>query len=177
MGLPDFPRVKTMSRAFVKELDGDQVPDDLPDLPQSPHSNYTTPGGLADLKRRLAEALATKKALGSKPDQLASKLSLAEISRQIRFLQGRIERAIVTDPHAQPHDKVCFGATVQVEDEAGQDNTVTIVGEDEADADSGKVSWVSPLATALLGTRVGDVVVWKRPAGDLELEVLNIRYS
>ena len=166
-----------MSRAFVKEPDGDQVPDDVPELPQSPHPNYVTSTGLNMLKERLEQTRKESERLKSHPDLLSSKAMAATVSRQIRFLEGRIERAIVTDTTQQPHDLVCFGATVDMADETGQSQTVTIVGEDEADAQQNKVSWVSPLANALLGTRQGDVVTWKRPAGDLEIEVINIRYG
>ena len=165
-----------MSRAFVKEPDGDQVPDDVPELPQSPHPNYITAAGLRALKERLGATVDEHKRLKTQAEQLSSKLALAELSRHIRFLEGRIERALVTDPNQQPHDVVCFGATVELEDESSEIRTVTIVGEDEADAQHSRVSWVSPLAGALLGTREGDVVTWKRPAGDLEIEVVAIRY-
>lgn len=165
-----------MSRAFVKEPDGDDVPDDLPDLPQSPHPNYVTPGGLAQLKRRLVSLERKRQGLLGESNALANKLPLAEASRQIRFVKGRIERAIVTEPAEQPNDRVCFGAKVEIEDEQGVAQSISIVGEDEADIEAGKVSWVSPLAKALLGAGVGGLVTWRRPAGDLEIEVRAIHY-
>ena len=164
-----------MSRAFVKEPDGETATDDQFDLPQSPHPNYVTPAGLAQLKSRLAE-LADKRQGLSATDDLANKLPLSQVDRDIRYLKGRIERAIVVDPADQPADEVCFGAVVRVENETGSVAEYAIVGEDEADADQGKVSWVSPLARALQGAGVGDIITWKRPSGDLELEVVSIRH-
>ena len=84
--------------------------------------------------------------------------------------------ARLVDPAGQPRDRVAFGATVEVADESGE-HSYRIVGEDEADAEHGSVSYVSPLARALLGAKVGDEVVWSRPAGDLRVEVLGIRYE
>ena len=80
------------------------------------------------------------------------------------------------DPAAQPKDHVAFGATVETEDEEGTRRRFEIVGEDEADAAVGKLSWVSPLARTLTDAKKGDAVVWKRPAGDLEVEILSITY-
>jgi transcription elongation GreA/GreB family factor len=98
------------------------------------------------------------------------------VERDIRYFQDRIARAIVIDPAAQPKDRVAFGATVETEDEEGTRRRFEIVGEDEADAAVGKLSWVSPLARALTDAKKGDAVVWKRPAGDLELDILSITY-
>src|SRR3546814_49637 len=83
----------------------------------------------------------------------------------------------IFDPAKQPHDKVAFGARVTVKDEDGKRHDYTIVGEDESEPQNGKVSYVSPLARALDGAEVGDSIVWKRPAGDQELEVVAIDYA
>ena len=165
-----------MSRAFVKEQDGDLIPDDQPDLPQSPHPNYMTPGGLKGLEQRLSRLRDKQQRLADGPDDLLNKLPLAQTEREIRYIEGRIERAIVTDRAEQPTDEVCFGATVEVEDDAGGVRSFAIVGEDEADVEHGSVSWVSPLARALLGSGVGDTITWKRPSGDVDLKILSIRY-
>ena len=87
-----------------------------------------------------------------------------------------IDRAILVDLDAQPRDEVAFGASVRVCDADGEERVFAIVGEDEADAAVGKVSWVSPLANALLGARVDDVVTWRRPNGNVDLEILSIDY-
>lgn len=165
-----------MSRAFVSESDTEAAADALLDLPQSPHPNYVTKQGLRSLESRLASAQAEQRQLMAAPDDPAKDLRLAHVNRDIRYLEARIERAIAVDPAQQPADEVAFGAVVDVRDTAGALHHFAIVGEDEADAEQGKVSWVSPLARALSGARVGDVVVWRRPAGDVELDIEAIRY-
>ncbi len=165
-----------MSRAFVKEPDGDQVGDDQPELPQSPHPNYVTPAGLEVLRAALADRKAQRKDYAANEEALSNKLHIAQAEREMRYFEERIRRAILVDPAGQPADEVAFGAAVTVEDEDGERRAFIIVGEDEADPNAGKVSWVSPLAAALMEARVGDLVTWKRPAGDVELEVLAIDY-
>jgi transcription elongation factor GreB len=165
-----------MSRAFVKEPDGDMAGDDQLDLPQSPHPNYVTAVGLAELGTRLAELEDRRRHLSASED-LADKLPLAQVNRDIRYVKGRIESAIPVDAADQPDGEVCFGAIVGVADGTDAVAEYTIVGEDEADAEQGKVSWVSPLAQALQGAQVGDVITWKRPSGDIELEVISIHHS
>jgi transcription elongation factor GreB len=166
-----------MSRAFVKEQDGESASGEIQDLPQSDHPNYVTPRGLAQLKERLAAAQEKRRILLETPDSVERELPLAYVAREIRYLEARIERAIPVDPAAQPQDEVAFGATVRVRDPKGAERAFAIVGEDEADAEKGSVSWVSPLARALTGAAVGDNIVWRRPAGDLELEIRDIRYQ
>jgi transcription elongation factor GreB len=165
-----------MSRAFVSESGTDAAADILPDLPQSTHPNYVTARGLRLLEERLAAAQEQQRRLAARPDDPAKDLETAHIAREIRYLETRIERAIRVDPAQAPADEVAFGALVTVEDAAGERHDFAIVGEDEADAEHGKVSWVSPLARALIGSGVGDVVQWRRPAGEVELEILSIRY-
>ncbi len=165
-----------MSRAFTKEPDGDQAGDDQPELPHSPHPNYVTPAGLAALRESLAVWEARRRDYAADEEALASKLHIAQAEREMRYFTERIRRAIPVDPAAQPADEVAFGAAVTVEDEDGERHAFVIVGEDEADPNAGKVSWVSPLAAALLEAQVGDLVTWKRPAGEVELEVVAIDY-
>ena len=98
---------------------------------------------------------------------------IAEIAHD----DGRIERAIYIDPANQPQNEAAFGARVTIVDEDGQRHSFQIVGEDEANAAEGKVSWVSPLARALVGARVGSIVTWERQAGDKMLRVSSIRYG
>jgi transcription elongation factor GreB len=101
---------------------------------------------------------------------------LAVVQRDLRYFEARLESAILVEPANQPADTALFGATVTVEDEEGEIHTFTIVGEDEADIAANKVSWVSPLARALIGHKVGDSVTWVRPAGNLMLEITAIHY-
>jgi transcription elongation factor GreB len=165
-----------MSRAFVNENDTEAAADALPDLPQSKHPNYVTRRGLSLLEQRLAKAQERQRELAARPDDPAKDLELAHGAQEVRYLEARIERAIVVDPAQAPAEEVAFGAVVEVSDAAGGRHEFAIVGEDEADAEHGKVSWVSPLARALIGAGVGDVVQWRRPAGAVELEIHAIRY-
>lgn len=165
-----------MSRAFVKDDDGD-AHDASPDLPPSDHPNYVTPRGMAIMRERLAIAQARHDALKSGEEQaLAQQSELASLERELRWLNMRVGSAIEVDLSRQPHDRVTFGAIVTV-DTADGEHRWQIVGEDEADAEHGRVSYVSPLAVALLGARVGDEVRWERPAGDVTIEVVAIGYD
>jgi len=164
-----------MSRAFVREPDGDMVEEDLPELPQEPIPNRVTAKGLKDLKARQATLEKERERLSGN-DDMVDRSKLAHVERDLRYVEGRLYFAELVDPADQPHDRVAFGAAVKVADEAGKKHTYRIVGEDEADFDAGKVSWVSPLARALDGAAVGDIVTWNRPAGDIELEILEISY-
>lgn len=164
-----------MSRAFVKQDDETQFADELPERPQSPYPNRVTPRGLAALEAQLRHLQEQKQKLQAE-DDLLKKETLKLVERDIRYVQERLERAEVIDPSTQPHDQVGFGAHVETEDDEGTKRGFTIVGEDEADPAAGLISWVSPLGRALTGARVGDVVTWKRPVGDLELEIVSISY-
>ena len=164
-----------MSRAFVKESDT-PAGSELPDRPVSTHTNYVTPAGLEQLRARLDKARAGKQALEAEGEDIEAAEELRSLKRDLRWLESRVGSARVVDPADQPRDRVAFGATVQVSDERG-DHVFRIVGEDEADAEKGWVSYVSPLAKALLGARVGDEVIWQRPAGDLSIEVVGIGYD
>ncbi len=161
-----------MSRAFVKELD-ESADYDLPERPQSPHTNYVTPQGLEQLQERVRELNIEREALADCED-LASRQQLKHVERELHYYTERVGRAILVRPEMLPEDEVHFGAAVTVQSPEGERLNFTIVGEDEADVTQGKISWVSPLARALLNARIGDVVVWKRPAGDKELEIVEI---
>ena len=160
-----------MSRAFVKEGDGSLDP--LPDLPLSPHPNWVTPRGLADLQARLRARQEDLTALRARAERL-DKLPEAAAERDIRYLEARLRTAQVIDPAEQPLDEVVFGLRVRVADEEGRETTYEITGEDEADAARGWIAPHSPLARALIGAGVGDVVTWRRPAGAMDLEILAI---
>ena len=162
-----------MSRAFVKEQD-DQGDSARPLRPQSPHANYVTPRGLRLLEDKVRSLARSREALVGR-DDLASQQTVRELERDLVYFNERVKRAILVSPEGQSLDQVHFGAVVEVEDADGEWSSFMIVGEDEADAAQGRVSWVSPLAKALMNARVGDVVNWKRPVGDKELEVLSIR--
>ncbi|HWQ40279.1 MAG TPA: GreA/GreB family elongation factor [Burkholderiales bacterium] len=164
-----------MSRAFIKEDSEDLASTELPERPLGNEPNYVTPEGLAMLRAKV-EQLAAEHARLKQAAADFDKPRLAELERDLRYYQARVDSAIVVDVANEPADEVHFGATVRTEDEDGKVHSFTIVGEDEADAARGKVSWRSPLAKALIGARVGDTVTWNRPAGATTLEVLEIRY-
>lgn len=162
-----------MSRAFVKEGDGSLDP--LPDLPISAHPNYVTPTGLADLQAKLQARQADLSTLRARPDRL-DKLPEAAAERDIRYLEARLRSAIVIDPAAQPLDAVAFGVIVTVADADGRETRYQITGEDEANATAGRIAPQSPLARALIGAQVGDVVTWRKPGGAVALEVLKVHH-
>lgn len=164
-----------MSRAFVKDDNEDLPSEELPERPVSNEPNYVTPEGLEMLRAKVAE-LAREHAQLKEAAEDFDKPRLAVVERDLRYYQLRLESAILVDAMNEPKPEVHFGATVKAEDEEGKVHAFAIVGEDEADVASGKVSWLSPLAKALLGSRVGDTVTWNRPAGATTLEVLDIHY-
>ena len=162
----------------------------LPPLPAG-SKNYITPEGYARLKAELFELIdnerprivdimhwaASNGDRSENGDYLYGKKRLREIDRRIRFLTKRLEIAEVTDPsNHHGSDQVFFGATVTYEDEQGMQRSITILGIDEADSLKGQVTWVSPIARALLKARVGDVVKLVTPVGVQEVEVLEVSY-
>lgn len=158
----------------MKDPDDAGRPEAVPERPQSPHPNYVTPAGLRQLEALAADLFVRRDRL-LEAGKLADPQELATVQRDLRWVEGRLQRAIRVDSQVQPTDRVRFGMTVEVQDEEGRLETYSIVGEDEADAALGKISWVSPLAEALLHAEPGDEVVWRRPAGKKRLEVLAIR--
>ncbi|WP_374373010.1 GreA/GreB family elongation factor [Tabrizicola sp.] len=164
-----------MSRAFVNEDAGNDRPD-LPELPVPPGPNIVTPRGLAVLHERIAQRQADLAALKARADRL-DKLPEAAAERDLRWLEARLKAAVVIDPATHDLTEVAFGLTVTVADEDGRETTYEITGEDEADATRRRIAPNSPLARALLGAQVGDVVTWKRPAGAVELEVIRIAHA
>jgi len=161
-----------MSRAFVNEDAGADRPD-LPELPVSAHPNPVTVRGLADLEGRLTARLADLAVLKARAERL-DKLPEAAAERDIRWLEARLRTAVLVDVAGFSVDEVAFGLVVTVADEDGVETVYQIVGEDETDASVGRIAPQSPLARALLGAQLGDKVVWRRPVGDLVLEVVGI---
>jgi transcription elongation factor GreB len=179
-----------MSKAFVKE-EGDAPDDEAAHEPKLPSTgkNYITPGGYARLEaelRKLVEVerpevvktVAWAASLGDRSenaDYLYGKRRLREIDRRVRFLIKRLEGAEIVHSSGRDTDQVFFGATVRIK---GRDDVkeLTIVGVDEVDPAHGRVSWVSPIAKALLKAREGDVVTLRSPAGEEQLEILEVTY-
>ncbi len=182
-----------MSKAFTKEPDGDDDDRDLADAATTPDgfTNYITPAGhkrlndeLARLwhvdRPKLVDTIAWAASNGDRSengDYIYGKRKLREIDRRIRFLSKRLDSAVVVDNAGKAHERVYFGATVTVADASGGERTVSIVGVDELDPGRGRVSWISPIATALLKASVGDVVTMRTPRGAEELEIIAIRYD
>ena len=164
-----------MSRAFVKEPEGDQAESNLPERPQSDHPNYMTQTGL-DKMQSTVNALRQERSLLKKEDDLSAKTRVKVIEAELRYLEKRIQCAIPVDISKQISKEIRFGATVKLIDENDQEYIFSIVGEDEAEPNQGRISWVSPLARELVGKKTDDVVMWERPAGNLEMEILEFRF-
>jgi len=165
-----------MSRGFVKEDDLEHAGTDLPERLISEHTNYVTPNGLSILENEATRLDAERITLSTLKGDETAKQKLAVVDRDLRYLSARLEEAVVVDPAQQDKETVLFGASVIVEDETGETWQFHIVGEDEADMSQQKVSYISPIARALIGRKVADNVVWKRPAGDLVLDIIEINY-
>ncbi|MBK4721258.1 transcription elongation factor GreB [Azospirillum sp. YIM DDC1] len=182
-----------MSKAFTRENDSagdDDEADDPKPLPKGV-KNYMTPEGFQRMQEELRSLLRVERpkvvevvswAAGNgdrseNGDYIYGKKRLREIDRRIRFLTKRLESAEVVDSRLQKNrDRVFFGATVTYAREDGTENTITIVGADEVDMDRAHVSWISPIARALLKAQEGDVVDLHTPAGLEQIEVVTIRY-
>lgn len=183
-----------MSKAFTREADGDSDDDeDLEPslkLPQGVR-NYITPGGHARLRAELDHLLRTERPQvvevvawaasngdrSENGDYIYGKRRLREIDRRIRFLRKSLDSATVVDNSGRAPDRVFFGATVTFENASGEERTVTIVGVDELDAGDERISWRSPLASALLKAKEGDTVTVRTPRGPERIEVVGIRYG
>jgi transcription elongation GreA/GreB family factor len=145
-----------MSVAFTKEEDSESVAANLPDRPISPHPNLVTPEGLAQLDAALAEARAAYAAAQAEGDVSTDRTAMARATRDLRYYGARRASAQLMEVHPVG-ETVVFGGSVSIEREDGRRQTFRIVGEDEADPAKGAVSYISPLALAVLGKAVGDV--------------------
>ena len=182
-----------MSKAFTREDSATEQDDEEPRLPELPpgSKNYITPAGYARLRDELkaliererpkvVEIVSWAASNGDRSengDYIYGKKRLREIDRRIRFLTKRLDLAEVVDPSRQSgNPQIFFGATVRYLEDNGVERQVTIVGADEVDLAQGQISWVSPVARALLKAREGDVVSLPTPGGVLQLEVVDVRY-
>jgi transcription elongation factor GreB len=181
-----------VNKAFTREASPEEEDDEagLPPIP-SGGKNYITPQGYARIRSELLQLIdeerpkvveivhwaASNGDRSENGDYIYGKKRLREIDRRIRFLTKRMELASVTDPAVHfGSDQVFFGATVTYEDELGNAKTITILGIDESDSLNAQVSWVSPIARALLKSKVGDVVRLQTPAGMQDIEVIQVSY-
>lgn len=183
-----------MSKAFVKEgNDSDDEDDDVEvvGLP-SGSRNYMTPAGYARLRSELVNLLNVERPAvvqtvswaasngdrSENGDYIYGKKRLREIDRRLRFLTRRLDNAEVVDPAArEATDQVFFGATVRYANGSGEEAQIAIVGIDEVDLARGRVSWISPIARALIKARVGDAVALRTPAGVETIEILDVVYQ
>lgn len=181
-----------MNKAFVKESDGDEDEDGTPEVALPSGTNYMTTRGHAAIRAEFEHLVKVERpalvqvvswAAGNgdrseNGDYIYGKKRLREIDKRIRFLTKRLETAVVVDPVRQENvEQVFFGATVTICDADGSEASYQIVGIDEANATEGRISWISPLAKALLKAREGDVVRFQSPAGWREIDVVEIRYE
>lgn len=180
-----------MSKAFTRETD--EEPDDSlpPSAPLGGTRNYITPPGYAQLRDELLHLIDAERPKvvetvhwaakngdrSENGDYLYGKKRLREIDRRIRFLATRMEAAEIVDPSVHAgNEQVFFGATVRYIDDQGSEAWVTIKGVDEANTHEGEISWISPVARALLRARVGDEVQLATPSGTRYLEILDVKY-
>jgi transcription elongation GreA/GreB family factor len=155
-----------MSVAFTKEEDSESAAAELPDRPISPHPNLVTPDGLAQLEAALAEARAAYAAAQAGGDVKTDRTAMARATRDLRYYAARRASARLVPPTPNS-DRVTFGASATIARADGRVQTFRIVGEDEADPAKGSISYISPLAAALLGREVGDVMT----VGGAEIEI------
>jgi transcription elongation factor GreB len=181
-----------MSKAFVKETETDDELSEEPDGLGAGLKNYVTPEGLQKLRDELnllvrverpkvVEVVSWAAGNGDRSengDYIYGKKRLREIDRRLRYLTKRVENALLVDPEMQKkRDQVFFGATVTYAGADGVEKTLRIVGFDEANLEQGRVSWISPIAKALMKAHVGDVVVVRTPSGSENIEVTKIVYG
>ena len=159
-----------MAVAFTREEDYEAQAADLPDRPVSPHPNLVTALGLAAIEAELATARAAYAAAQAEGGVAADRTAMARATRDLRYWRARRASAQLTEPDA-PADVAAFGRTVEIERDDGRRQAWRIVGEDEADPTAGSVSYVSPLARAVLRKQVGDVVL----LNNAEVEIVAVR--
>jgi transcription elongation GreA/GreB family factor len=147
-----------MSVAFTREEDLEATAADLVDRPISPHPNLVTPGGMAAIDAALASARAAYSAAQTRGSIETDRTAMARATRDLRYWSARRASAQLVPPQEAPGDTVRFGDTVTLERDDGRIQSWTLVGEDESDPTAGKVAYVSPLAQAVLGRRLGDEV-------------------
>ena len=179
-----------MSKAFTKETEGDDEDPELTPLPVG-GKNYMTRGGYERLRAELLGLIdderpkvveivhwaASNGDRSENGDYHYGKKRLREIDRRIRFLTQRLEIAEISNPSIHyGSDQIFFGATVRYSDAAGTERTITILGIDEANSSTHQISWISPVARALLKARIGDDVSFTTPSGVHILEVLDVQY-
>lgn len=159
-----------MAVAFTREEDHEARAADLPDRPISPHRNLVTASGLAAIEVELAAARAAYAAAQAEGGISVDRTAMARATRDLRYWSARRASAQLTEPEGEA-GKVQFGRTVEIERDDGRRQSFRIVGEDEADPAQGRLSYVSPLAVAMLGKAVGEAAV----VNGAEVEIVEVR--
>ncbi len=179
-----------MSKAFTRESDAAEEDEPAEPLEPAVSRYYMTPAGYgrlrAELKRlveverpevvRTVSWAASNGDRSENGDYIYGKRRLREIDRRVRFLIRRLENSEVVHSAGRDSDQVFFGATVTVRSRAGDERTLTIVGLDEVDTARGRISWVAPMAKALIKAKEGDLVTLRTPGGNEELEIIEVKY-
>ena len=180
-GIEEWRIATAMSKAFTRESDDGP---DLPAVPRQPSplppgaKNYLTPEGARRLREELDRLVTVERPrIAPSPHDNDAKRLLQGLDHRILYLQQSLQSAVVVPPPVAPEDRVRFGATVTVRERSGGESRYRIVGVDETDVDRGWVSWLSPIAKALLYARLGQRVRCQLPSGEEELEIVGIGYE
>jgi transcription elongation factor GreB len=169
-----------MSKAFTRESDDSS---DVPTVNRAITAlppgakNYITSGGERRLRAEMHRLIETERPALARSSDPAAKQQLQVLDQRIKYLEQCLRSAVVVPSPANPEDRIRFSASVQVRDGNGIVSTYRIVGIDETDIDQGWVSWISPIAKALLTRRVGERVRFKFPSGEQDLEIISISYD
>ena len=164
-----------MSRAFIKENDLEHAGIDIPERPVSLETNYVTPAGLKDLQSSIDNLDKERQSLIGNEDSTIKQKRM-RIERDIRYFSSRLESAILIDPSIQNKEIILFSAKVEVSSANNKKYEFEIVGEDEVNIKENKISYLSPIAKSLIGSRINDEVIWNKPSGNEILTITNIYY-
>jgi len=164
-----------MSRAFIKENDLEHAGIDIPERPVSLETNYVTPAGLKNLQSSIDNLDKERQSLIGKEDSTIKQRKM-RIERDIRYFSSRLESAILINPSIQNKEMILFSAKVEVLSVNNKRYKFEIVGEDEVNIKENKISYLSPIAKSLIGSRINDEVIWNKPSGNEILTITNIYY-
>lgn len=165
-----------MSRAFIKENDLEHAGIDIPERPISSEINYVTPFGLEQINKKL-NVLYKEREKYQGCDDAISKQKKMRIEKDIRYFAARLKSAILVKPNSISNNIVLFGACVELEDENGKAEYYELVGEDEANINQNKISYVSPIAKAIIGNQIGEEILLSKPSGLSTLLIRKITYK
>lgn len=165
-----------MSRAFVKENDLEHAGIDIPERPISHEINYVTPFGLNQINEILSILDKNREQFLGKEDAISIQKKM-RIEKDIRYYAARLKSAILVKPDSKSSDQVVFGACIELQNEDGNSEFYEIVGEDEADFKMNKISYVSPIAKSVIGNKIGEEILLKKPKGLARFIIKKISYK